>query len=66
MTAMKPQLGEKIDECDVCDVPIESVEKPFVADFKDKVYSFCSERCFREFTEDPLKYTSFGDEEVDE
>ena len=64
MAAMKPQLGEKIDECDVCDVPIAKVEKPFLADFKDKVYSFCSERCFEEFTKDPMKYTSFEDDDI--
>ena len=66
MTAMKPQLGETIDECNVCGVPIASVEKPFIADFKDKVYSFCSERCFQEFTKDPMKYTPFEEEERDE
>lgn len=61
--SLKRHLGELVNVCDACLIPLQHIEKPILVDFKDKVYSFCSSACAEEFYADPIAYTTVETEE---
>lgn len=56
-------LGEHYDECDVCSVPITDLSQAFTTEYGGKVLTFCSEKCFKRYLEDPALYAEFEDDE---
>jgi len=66
MISEAPQLGALIDQCDVCEVPIEEVAESLNAEYGEKLLSFCSEACYKRYLEDPALYAEFEDDIVAE
>lgn len=64
MNAVKQlHLGEYYDECDVCIALITDLSQAFTTENSGKVLTFCSERCFKRYLEDPALYAEFEDDE---
>lgn len=62
--AKQLRLGDCVDECDVCRAPLVDFSKAFTTEYGGTVLTFCCEKCFKEYLEDPSLYAEFGDEEV--
>ena len=60
--SIEHHLGEQINECDVCGAPIADLSKAFTREYLGKVYSFCSEECFKKYLENPELYAEFDEE----
>lgn len=57
-------LSDQVDECDVCQSPILDLSKAFTNEYDQKVLTFCTERCFKRYLEDPELYNEFNDDDV--
>jgi len=56
-------MGGHYDECDVCCAPITDLTQAFTTEYGGKVLTFCCEKCFKRYLEDPARYAEFeGDE----
>jgi len=64
MTSEPSQLGEQIDQCDVCEVPMEEIAEPMTTELGKKLLSFCTEKCYKQYLEDPAAYAEFEDDTV--
>ena len=63
MSQRTPILGTQADLCDVCETPIAEVAEPITKDYLGTVLTFCSDKCLKDFYENPEQYTT--DEEED-
>ena len=62
--AKQLHLGEQVDECDVCTAPVTDLSQAFTTEYGEKVLTFCSQKCFKRYLEDPALYAEFQDDEV--
>jgi len=63
---IEKQLGELVDVCDVCGVSLEDYPNTLTREYGGKVQTFCSEKCYKEYLENPELYAEFpGDEGVE-
>lgn len=63
---MKPpqDLSEAFSgACLVCELPMADTRTALSATHEEKSYAFCSQKCLKEFYEDPERYLSYEDEE---
>ncbi|MBI2473424.1 YHS domain-containing protein [Candidatus Uhrbacteria bacterium] len=63
MNVIEHEVGELIDECDVCGLPIENLDEVITQDYGGKLLSFCSQSCFDLYLEDPARYAEFEDDQ---
>ncbi|HBK35302.1 MAG: hypothetical protein UU08_C0009G0011 [Candidatus Uhrbacteria bacterium GW2011_GWE2_40_58] len=64
MTFIENELGEQHDICDVCQIPLSDNSPCFTKEYEGILFTFCSEKCFKEYLESPELYVSFPDDEV--
>lgn len=64
MNGKEEQLGEKVDLCDVCETPLDAVNDPIKVEKLGKVLTFCSEKCYKQYLEEPERYADFEDDEA--
>ena len=63
MNATEKQLGELIDRCSACRIPIKGLTGAATHDYLLKQLSFCSEKCLKMYIDDPAKFSEFVDDE---
>lgn len=66
MTSIDYETGEQKSICDVCQMPISDLSSCFTKKSDEKLLTFCSEKCFKEYLENLELYTVFPDEEEEE
>lgn len=59
-------LGELIRACDVCGIPLEDIPDMITREEEGKLQTFCSDKCYKEYLENPELYGDFSEEEVAE
>ena len=57
MVFIEKELAEKADICNVCGVPLKDVKNVITEEIQRDVLTFCSEKCRKEYLQDPQKYT---------
>lgn len=63
MNGKEEQLGQKADLCDVCEAPIKEASDPIEVEKLGKVLTFCSEKCYQKYIEEPERYADFEDDD---
>lgn len=57
-------LGELTNVCDVCNIPLEDIPNTITRETDGKIQTFCSDKCYKEYLENPELYTDFDQEEA--
>ncbi|HAU65802.1 MAG: hypothetical protein UT30_C0010G0022 [Candidatus Uhrbacteria bacterium GW2011_GWF2_39_13] len=63
MNSIEHEVGEFINECDVCGLPIKKLEEAMTKEYGGKLLSFCSQPCYNLYLEDPARYAEFEDDQ---
>ncbi len=63
--AIEKQLNEKIDVCEVCNMPLPDLAKAVVHEFMGEMYTFCSKAHLEEYLKDPEKFADLENDEDD-
>jgi YHS domain-containing protein len=57
------QHGEHADVCDVCRIPIKHLTHAVTKEYLGKLLTFCSEKCLKQYFDDPALFADFEDDE---
>ena len=55
-------LGDHVDTCDVCQIPIDDIASAVTHESMGKILTFCSEGCLKQYIEDPGMYAEYDDD----
>jgi hypothetical protein len=63
MSVLNYQENEHTESCDVCRVPLQDIANTISKEHGEHMRTFCSEKCFALYLEDPELYNEYLDED---
>lgn len=63
MDCIDEQFDDRDDICVVCKMPAgDNVLSSISTEYQGQIISFCSDRCYKRYLEDPAHYVEFEDD----
>jgi|GEM_PF-2195826 hypothetical protein len=63
MAVLNHSQNGHTESCDVCKIPLQDIANTISKEHGERVKTFCHEKCFQAYLEDPELYNEYLDEE---